>query len=44
MVSFVFQLKEVKEANKNVILNALKFPEADIQKLIKETEERYKSK
>ena len=40
---YSFQLKEVKEANWNAIMNALKFPEANIQQLIKEMEEKYKS-
>ena len=40
----VFQLREIKEANQQVILNALKHPNANITKLLEETEEKYRSK
>ena len=40
----VFQLREIEEANQQVILNALKHPNADITKLLEETEEKYRSK
>ena len=44
-ISFVFlQLKELKEAHHKALLNALKHPDADVQQLLKETEEKYKSK
>ena len=44
-VSFIFlQLKELKEAHHKALLNALKHPDADVQQLLKETEEKYKSK
>ena len=40
---YLFQLREIKEANHQAILNALKHPNADITKLLAETEEKYKS-
>ena len=44
-ILFVFlQLKELKEAHHKALLNALKHPDANVQQLLKETEEKYKSK
>ena len=44
-ISFVFlQLKELKEAHHKALLNTLKHPDVDVQQLLKETEEKYKSK
>ena len=44
-ILFVFlQLKELKEAHHKALLNTLKHPDADVQQLLKETEEKYKSK
>ena len=40
----VFQLREIKEANQQAILNALRHPDANITKLLEETEAKYKSK
>ena len=40
----VFQLWEIKEANQQAILNALRHPDANITKLLEETEVKYKSK
>ena len=38
-----FQLKELKESHQAALLNALKHPNADVEQLLKETEEKYKS-
>ena len=40
----VFQLWEIKEANQQAILNTLRHPDANITKLLEETEAKYKSK
>ena len=40
----IFQLREIKEANHRAIVNALEHPSADIQKLIADTEAKYKGK
>ena len=36
-----FQLREIKEANQRAILNALNHPDANITKLLEETEAKY---
>ena len=36
-----FQLREIKEANQQAILNALNHPDANITKLLEETEAKY---
>ena len=42
-ISYVFlQLKELKEAQHKTLLNTLKHPDADVQQLLKETEENTK--
>ena len=41
-IPFYLQLREIKEANQKAILNALKHPDANITKLLEETETRYK--
>ena len=40
----LFQLQEIKEANQQAILNALRHPDANITKLLEEKEAKYKSK
>ena len=40
----VFQLWEIKEAKQEAILNALQHPDANIIKLLEETEAKYKGK
>ena len=40
----VFQLREIKEANQQAILNTLRYPDTNITKLLEETESKYKSK
>ena len=42
MFLHVFQLWEIKEANQQVILNALQHPDVNIAKLLEETEAKYK--
>ena len=36
-----FQLREIKEANQRAMLNALNHPDANITKLLEETEAKY---